>query len=112
MRTWLAICCRVGAHIFIEKGAMAHPASVGEIPRETTKTKDITGGLRAWPNCLKQETQTTSLQRNRRPKFLRRFREGQRKVLVDNKVGDVKEYFIRRAKATSTSTRANWVERV
>ena len=36
----------VGAHIFVEKGAMVHPGDVlAKIPRETTKTKDITGGL-------------------------------------------------------------------
>ena len=41
-----AICLPVGAHIFVEKGASVHPGDVlAKIPRETTKTKDITGGL-------------------------------------------------------------------
>ena len=36
----------VGAHIFVEKGGVVHPGDVlAKIPRETTKTKDITGGL-------------------------------------------------------------------
>ena len=36
----------VGAHIFVEKGATVFPGDVlAKIPRETTKTKDITGGL-------------------------------------------------------------------
>src|SRR2546426_4487843 len=36
----------VGAHIFVEKGQTVHPGDVlAKIPRETTKTKDITGGL-------------------------------------------------------------------
>ncbi|TKB77998.1 MAG: DNA-directed RNA polymerase subunit beta', partial [Nitrospira sp.] len=36
----------VGAHIFVEKGDTLHPGDVlAKIPRETTKTKDITGGL-------------------------------------------------------------------
>ena len=35
-----------GAHIFVEKGSVVHPGDVlAKIPRETTKTKDITGGL-------------------------------------------------------------------
>ncbi|MFO0767475.1 MAG: hypothetical protein U0231_11965 [Nitrospiraceae bacterium] len=39
------ICCR-SARIFVEKGATIHPGDVlAKIPRETTKTKDITGGL-------------------------------------------------------------------
>ena len=36
----------VGAHILVEKGGTVHPGDVlAKIPRETTKTKDITGGL-------------------------------------------------------------------
>ena len=36
----------VGAHIFVEKGGTVYPGDVlAKIPRETTKTKDITGGL-------------------------------------------------------------------
>jgi DNA-directed RNA polymerase subunit beta' len=35
-----------GAHILVEKGQIVHPGDViAKIPRETTKTKDITGGL-------------------------------------------------------------------
>jgi len=35
-----------GAHIVVEKGAMVEPGDIlAKIPRETTKTKDITGGL-------------------------------------------------------------------
>jgi len=35
-----------GAHILVEKGALVSPGDIlAKIPRETTKTKDITGGL-------------------------------------------------------------------
>jgi len=36
----------LGSHILVEKGSIVHPGDViAKIPRETTKTKDITGGL-------------------------------------------------------------------
>jgi DNA-directed RNA polymerase subunit beta' len=35
-----------GAHVMVDKGTIVHPGDViAKIPRETTKTKDITGGL-------------------------------------------------------------------
>jgi DNA-directed RNA polymerase subunit beta' len=35
-----------GAHVLVDKGTIVHPGDViAKIPRETTKTKDITGGL-------------------------------------------------------------------
>ncbi|MBI4823964.1 MAG: DNA-directed RNA polymerase subunit beta' [Nitrospirae bacterium] len=35
-----------GAHVLVEKGDIVHPGdAIAKIPRETTKTKDITGGL-------------------------------------------------------------------
>jgi len=83
----------VGAHIFVEKGAMVHPGDVlAKIPRETTKTKDITGGL----------PRVAELFEARKPKeqaviseidgevSYGGFVKGMRKVLVDNKMGDVK----------------------
>jgi len=36
----------LGSHILVDKGAIVHPGDViAKTPRETTKTKDITGGL-------------------------------------------------------------------
>src|SRR5213594_1393696 len=91
----------VGAHILVEKGAMVYPGDVlAKIPRETTKTKDITGGL----------PRVAELFEARRPKeqaviseidgeiSYGGFVKGMRKVVVDNKVGDVKEYFISKSK--------------
>ncbi len=101
----------VGAHILVEKGAMMHPGDVlAKIPRETTKTKDITGGL----------PRVAELFEARRPKeqaviteidgevSYGGFVKGMRKVVVDNKVGDVKEYFIPKGKHVNVHE-GDWV---
>ena len=101
----------VGAHIFVEKGAMIYPGDVlAKIPRETTKTKDITGGL----------PRVVELFEARKPKeqaviteidgevSYGGFVKGQRKVLVDNKMGDAKEYFIPKGKHVNVHE-GDWV---
>jgi DNA-directed RNA polymerase subunit beta' len=101
----------VGAHILVEKGAPVHPGDVlAKIPRETTKTKDITGGL----------PRVAELFEARKPKeqaviseidgevSYGGFVKGMRKVLVDNKVGDVKEYFIPKGKHVNVHE-GDWV---
>ncbi|MCP9454473.1 MAG: DNA-directed RNA polymerase subunit beta', partial [Nitrospira sp.] len=101
----------VGAHIFVEKGAMVYPGDVlAKIPRETTKTKDITGGL----------PRVVELFEARKPKeqaviteidgevSYGGFVKGQRKVIVDNKMGDVREYFIPKGKHVNVHE-GDWV---
>ncbi|RMH33050.1 MAG: DNA-directed RNA polymerase subunit beta' [Nitrospirae bacterium] len=101
----------VGAHIFVEKGATVYPGDVlAKIPRETTKTKDITGGL----------PRVAELFEARKPKehaviseidgevSFGGFVKGMRKVVVDNKMGDVKEYFIPRGRHV-TVHEGDWV---
>jgi DNA-directed RNA polymerase subunit beta' len=101
----------VGAHILVEKGATVHPGDVlAKIPRETTKTKDITGGL----------PRVAELFEARKPKeqaviseidgeiSYGGFVKGMRKVLVDNKLGDVKEYFIPKGKHVNVHE-GDWV---
>ena len=101
----------VGAHIFVEKGDSVHPGDVlAKIPRETTKTKDITGGL----------PRVAELFEARKPKehaviseidgevSYGGFVKGMRKVLVDNKLGDVKEYFIPKGKHVNVHE-GDWV---
>ncbi len=101
----------VGAHILVEKGGSVHPGDVlAKIPRETTKTKDITGGL----------PRVAELFEARKPKeqaviseidgevSYGGFVKGMRKVLVDNKVGDVKEYFIPKGKHVNVHE-GDWV---
>jgi DNA-directed RNA polymerase subunit beta' len=90
---------------------MVHPGDVlAKIPRETTKTKDITGGL----------PRVVELFEARKPKeqaviteidgevSYGGFVKGQRKVLVDNKLGDVKEYFIPKGKHVNVHE-GDWV---
>ena len=101
----------VGAHILVEKGATVHPGDVlAKIPRETTKTKDITGGL----------PRVAELFEARKPKeqaviseidgevSYGGFVKGMRKVMVDNKMGDVKEYFIPKGKHVNVHE-GDWV---
>ncbi|MEC4671427.1 MAG: DNA-directed RNA polymerase subunit beta' [Nitrospirota bacterium] len=101
----------VGAHIFVEKGSVVHPGDVlAKIPRETTKTKDITGGL----------PRVAELFEARKPKeqaviseidgevSYGGFVKGMRKINIDNKVGDVKEYFIPRGKHVNVRE-GDWV---
>ncbi len=101
----------VGAHIFVEKGQAVHPGDVlAKIPRETTKTKDITGGL----------PRVAELFEARKPKeqaviseidgevVYGGFVKGMRKVLVDNKMGDVKEYLIPKGKHVNVHE-GDWV---
>ncbi len=101
----------VGAHIFVEKGATVYPGDVlAKIPRETTKTKDITGGL----------PRVAELFEARKPKehavvseidgevSFGGFVKGLRKVTVDNKIGDVKEYLIPRGRHVNVHE-GDWV---
>jgi DNA-directed RNA polymerase subunit beta' len=88
------------AHLMVEAGDELHPGeTMAKIPRETTKTKDITGGL----------PRVVELFEARRPKVSAVITEidgvvsygglsrGQRKVIVENKeVETVAEYLIPR----------------
>jgi DNA-directed RNA polymerase subunit beta' len=86
-----------GAHVFVEKGQRVFPGDVlAKIPRETTKTKDITGGL----------PRVAELFEARKPKEHAVISEvdgvveyggyvkGMRKVIVKNEMGDEKEYYV------------------
>jgi len=87
----------VGAHIFVEKGSIVHAGDVlARIPRETTKTKDITGGLPRVAELFearKPKDQAVISEIDGEISF-GGFVKGMRKILVDNKIGDIKEYFI------------------
>jgi len=101
----------VGAHIFVEKGSVVYPGDVlAKIPRETTKTKDITGGL----------PRVAELFEARKPKehavvseidgevSFGGFVKGLRKVIVNNQIGDVKEYLIPRGRHVNVHE-GDWV---
>ncbi len=101
----------VGAHIFVEKGSVVHPGDVlAKIPRETTKTKDITGGLPRVAELFearKPKEQAVVSEIDGEVSF-GGFVKGMRKVTVDNKIGDVKEYSIPRGRHVNVHE-GDWV---
>jgi DNA-directed RNA polymerase subunit beta' len=101
-----------GAHILVEKGDTVFPGDVlAKIPRETTKTKDITGGL----------PRVAELFEARKPKEQAviseidgtveygGFVKGMRKIMVKNEMGDVREYFIPKGKHVNVHE-GDWVQ--
>ncbi|MCA9471719.1 MAG: DNA-directed RNA polymerase subunit beta' [Nitrospirales bacterium] len=101
----------VGAHIFVEKGSIVHPGDVlAKIPRETTKTKDITGGLPRVAELFearKPKEQAVVSEIDGEVSF-GGFVKGMRKVTVDNKIGDIKEYSIPRGRHVNVHE-GDWV---
>jgi DNA-directed RNA polymerase subunit beta' len=98
----------VGANIFVSEGDMAEAGDIiVKIPRETTKTKDITGGL----------PRVAELFEARRPKEFAMISEidgvvsfgrdtkGKRKVIITPEVGEPKEYSVTRGKHISVHER-------
>jgi DNA-directed RNA polymerase subunit beta' len=94
----------VGANIFISEGDMVEAGDIiVKIPRETTKTKDITGGL----------PRVAELFEARKPKEYALISDidgvvefgkdlkGKRKVVIRPDVGEAKEYIIPRGKHIS-----------
>jgi DNA-directed RNA polymerase subunit beta' len=94
----------VGANIFVSEGDMVEAGDViVKIPRETTKTKDITGGL----------PRVAELFEARKPKEYALISDidgmvefgkdlkGKRKVVIRPDVGEFKEYIIPRGKHVS-----------
>ncbi len=102
----------VGANIMVKEGEDVHAGDViAKIPRETTKTKDITGGL----------PRVAELFEARKPKEFAIISEidglvsfgkdtkGKRKVIVTPEVGDPKEYLIPKGKHISVHS-GDWVQ--
>ena len=94
----------VGANIVVEEGAVLRPGVIlAKIPRETTKTKDITGGL----------PRVAELFEARKPKEVAIISEvdgvvsygkdakGKRKVVVTPEIGEPVEYLIPKGKHIS-----------
>jgi DNA-directed RNA polymerase subunit beta' len=101
----------VGAHLFVEKGALVTPGDVlAKIPRETTKTKDITGGLPRVAELFeaRKPKETAVISEIDGEVSYDGFVKGMRKVLVNNKMGDVKEYFIPKGKHVNVHE-GDWV---
>ena len=94
----------VGSIISVNEGDFIEPGTVvGKIPRETTKTKDITGGL----------PRVAELFEVRKPKEYAIISEidgrvtfgkdlkGKRRVIITPEIGEAKEYLIPKAKHVS-----------
>ncbi len=94
----------VGAHINVQEGRTVAPGDVlAKMPRETTKTKDITGGL----------PRVAELFEARKPKEFAVISEidgvvsfgkdtkGKRKVIITPEVGEPREYLIQKGKHIS-----------
>ncbi|MFQ5508765.1 MAG: DNA-directed RNA polymerase subunit beta' [Leptospirillia bacterium] len=101
-----------GANLLVEKGQVVKPGDMlAKIPRETTKTKDITGGL----------PRVAELFEARRPKECAviseisgnvefgGFAKGMRKLIVRNELGDEREYMIPRGKHINVHE-GDWVD--
>ncbi len=102
----------VGANIMVKEGEEVHAGDVvAKIPRETTKTKDITGGL----------PRVAELFEARKPKEFAIISEidglvsfgkdtkGKRKVVVTPEVGEPTEYLIPKGKHISVHS-GDWVQ--
>lgn len=100
-----------GAHILVERGNVVFPGDVlAKIPRETTKTKDITGGL----------PRVAELFEARKPKEQAiiseidgtveygGFVKGMRRIVVRSGLGDEKEYLIPKGKHVNVHE-GDWV---
>jgi len=94
----------VGAVILVNEGDLVGPGTIlAKIPRETTKTKDITGGL----------PRVAELFEVRKPKeaaiiseidgvvSFGKYTKGKRKMMITPDVGEPVEYFIARGKHVS-----------
>lgn len=100
-----------GAHILVERGDIVSPGDVlAKIPRETTKTKDITGGL----------PRVAELFEARKPKEQAviseidgiveygGFVKGMRRVIIRSSLGDEREYLISKGKHVNVHE-GDWV---
>jgi len=93
-----------GAHIAVSEGDIVYAGDVlAKIPRETTKTKDITGGLPRVAELFearRPKEQATIAEIDGTVKF-GGFTKGMRKIIITNENGDEREYLIPRGKHVS-----------
>jgi DNA-directed RNA polymerase subunit beta' len=89
-----------GSHVLVDKGSIVHPGDViAKIPRETTKTKDITGGLPRVAELFearKPKEQAIASEIDGTVEF-RGFHKGMRVVVVKGAT-DSREYHIPKGK--------------
>src|SRR6266568_1829311 len=94
----------VGAHLLVADGADVHQGDIiSKIPRETTKTKDITGGLPRVAELFearKPKEQAVITEIDGAVEFAG-FVKGMRKIIIRADDGETKEYLIPRGKHIS-----------
>ncbi len=93
----------VGSIIAVDEGEIIEPGTVvAKIPRETTKTKDITGGLPRVAELFevrKPKEQAIISEIDGRVSFGKELK-GKRRVVVTPETGEPKEYLVPKAKHT------------
>lgn len=101
----------LGSHILVEKGSIVYPGDViAKIPRETTKTKDITGGLPRVAELFearKPREQAIVSEIDGIVEF-RGFHKGMRIVAIKGGT-DTREYYIPKGKHLSVHE-GDWVK--
>jgi len=94
----------VGAHLLVADGAEVHQGDIiAKIPRETTKTKDITGGLPRVAELFearKPKEQAVITESDGAVEFAG-FVKGMRKIVIRADDAETKEYLIPRGKHIS-----------
>ena len=100
-----------GAHVIVDKGDLVHPGDIiAKIPRETIKTKDITGGLPRVAELFearKPKEQAIVSEIDGTVEF-RGFRKGMRVVVVKGGT-DTREYLIPKGKHVNVHE-SDWVK--
>ena len=90
----------IGSHLMVADGQEVHPGDVlAKIPRETTKTKDITGGLPRDRRALRgaaSEGRRRSSPRSTATVSHGPIAKGMRKVIITGDDGEIREYLIPR----------------
>jgi len=94
----------VGAIIMVNEGDRVGPGAVlGKIPRETTKTKDITGGLPRVAELfeVRKPKETAIISEIDGVVSFGKYTKGKRKMTITPEVGEAVSYFVPRGKHVS-----------
>ncbi|MCD6306935.1 MAG: DNA-directed RNA polymerase subunit beta', partial [Deltaproteobacteria bacterium] len=94
----------VGAIIMVNEGDHVGPGTVlGKIPRETTKTKDITGGLPRVAELfeVRKPKETAIISEIDGVVSFGKYTKGKRKMTITPEVGEAVSYFVPRGKHVS-----------
>ncbi len=94
----------VGAVLMVNEGDEVGPGSfLGKIPRETTKTKDITGGLPRVAELfeVRKPKDTAIISEIDGTVTFGKYTKGKRKMVITPEIGEPQNYFVPRGKHVS-----------